>query len=167
MKKALLLIPVLAASLLVGCYRTVKMKPVYIDTWFENIEDTQRIYGEYQIYPEYNQIERDEDDPLLYRDEGNSLGKFIKDNLTSVTPKKVKKYTENKDKVFYFLLDHETSNGCFVHIYENYVLVSYQVFNPSHNQYESFLDEYPLEEENGKRIIQEVKDRIATFANEQ
>lgn len=167
MKKALLLIPVLAASLIVGCYRTVKMKPVYIDTWFENIEDTKRIHGEYQIYPEYNQIERDEDDPLLYRDEGNSLGKFIKDNLTSVTPKKVKKYTENKDKVFYFLLDRETSNGCFVHIYENYVLVSYQVFNPSHNQYESFLDEYPLEEENGKRIIQEVKDRIATFANEQ
>lgn len=160
MKKLSMLVPLLTVSLLTGCNRTIQMDRIYIDTWLKNIDDYSIDRGYFQVYPTTDLPKNiSEYDIPWYKDYDNYIIKLIRDNLTTTTAKKIKNSTYSETYIFYLLNDRELNSGCFIYVFENYVMTSYQVWNPHYKRYDDFKDYYPLEKENYEKMVKATKER--------
>lgn len=124
MKKALLLIPILAASLLAGC-NGVGYQPevITLDQWLANADDTKECEGYYHLYKEgFKRIDTGFDN----YDYDNYVLKAIKESAKQTT-RKNKKIKETGDTFFTYtlILDKPLKYnvlGCSIFVYENHIM---------------------------------------------
>lgn len=159
MKKALLLIPVLVASLLVGCANGNAYKPenITLDMWLDGIEKSKN--NMYDVYPHSSEPTYDDANPV---DWDNFIINTIKENVTSTTPKRRSTRTQRDgEEYLWYLLESDKGRAKAVMIYVcEDCIVTRADLNFAGGNYAQIL-EYDLEPSAGKKIIQTAKTRIA------
>lgn len=159
MKKALLLIPVLAASLLAGCANGNAYKPedITLDQWLDGIENTHN--NMYNIYPESKRpVDLDGNEAV---DWDNYIINTIKSNVTSTTPKKKTNHTTNSEEeyLWYFLHNPKQRTGIvLLSIYEDHIITRTDI-NYAGRVIPQILY-YDLQPYAGEAIINAAKDRM-------
>lgn len=164
MKKSLLLMPVLAMSLLVGCANGNAYKPedITLDMWLAG--DTNAKNNMYRTYP----FAEDSGEYRTPIDLDRAVINAIKENVTSTTPnKKIKSRKKDAAQEYlWYLLRSEQKRADLVmlYVYEDHIITSTSI-NYANDVYSQVL-EYDLEPEAGKRILQVAKEKIVEYAEE-
>ena len=159
MKKALLLIPVLAASLLVGCANGNSYTPesITLDMWLDGIENTRN--NMYNIYPESKRpVDLGGNEAV---DWDNYIINTIKSNVTSTTPKKKTNHTSDSEEeyLWYFLRNPKQRTGIvLLYIYEDHIITRTDI-NYAGEVIPQILY-YDLQPYAGETIINAAKDRM-------
>ena len=158
MKKALLLIPVLAASLLAGCANGNAYKPedITLEQWLDGAENTRN--NMYNIYPENKRpVDLDGNDAV---DWDNYIINTIKSNVTSATPRKKANHTnDNEEYLWYFLRNPKPRAEVVIfRIYEDCIMTRADL-NFAGGVYTQILY-YDLQTYAGEAIINAAKDRM-------
>lgn len=159
MKKALLLIPILAASLLAGCAKGNAYKPedITLDQWLDGAENTRN--NMYNIYPESKRpVDLDGNDAV---DWDNYIINTIKSNVTSTTTKKKTNHTTDSEEeyLWYFLRNPKQRTGIvLLYIYEDHIITRTDI-NYAGEVIPQILY-YDLQPYAGEAIINAAKDRM-------
>lgn len=159
MKKALLLIPVLATSLLVGCAKGNDYKPedITLKQWLDGAENTHN--NMYNIYPESKRpVDLDGNEAV---DWDNYIINTIKSNVTSTTTKKKTNHTSDSEEeyLWYFLRNPKQRTGIvLLYIYEDHIITRTDI-NYAGEVIPQILY-YDLQPYAGEAIINAAKDRM-------
>ena len=155
--KKLLLVPVLAVSLLVGCAKGNAYVPedITLDEWLDGAEKTRN--NMYDIYQNNKPIDLDADTPV---DWNNYIIKTIKENVTSTTPRKKAIKTSNDKEYLWYALNNpkHRTEGVMLYVFENCIVTSADI-NYAGDVISQVLY-YDLEPAAGEKIINAAKNRI-------
>ena len=155
--KKLLLVPVLAVSLLVGCAKGNAYVPedITLDEWLDGVEKTRN--NMYDIYQKSKPLDLDADTPI---DWNNYIIKTIKENVTSTTPRKKAIKTSNDEEYLWYALNNpkHRTEGVMLYVQENYIITRADINYGS--EVITQILYYDLEPSAGERIINAAKKRI-------